>query len=492
MVLVDCAMYLAGFILSAFIANAGCSESERRLVYDLIEGPGYNPLILPVKNISQAVQVQFGITLFQVISVDERTQIMKTNNWIRMTWNDYQLKWDPTRYDGIEAIRLPCQEVWKPDIVLLNNADGKYEQSYCCHTVIYSSGMVMWIPLAIYKSSCTIDVRYFPFDQQECEMKFGSWTFNSDEVQMGFLDNKELCYLDNYIYSGTWDLIGCPAKIVPESNKKYSEITYKIILRRKTLFFTVNLLAPCVLISFLSSLTFYLPANAQEKVTLCISILLALIVFLLLVSRSLPPTSVTIPLISKYLFFAFMLNIITIITSVMIININYSSPRTYKMSRWMRVVFLNWLPIILFMKRPKHNEKYEKWHKRKIAEKIAECDDKLKSQKPKLKNMSGQSSFSRSLDDGDVNYVFNTEALSSVRAQKTLESVEYITQHLRLKDDYEMICDDWKYVASVIDRFLLYTFIIVTVIGTITIIVDAPHIFEVIDQKTLVENLQIG
>jgi len=54
------------------------------------------------------------------------------------------------------------------------------------------------------------------------------------------------------------------------------------------------------------------------------------------------------------------------------------------------------------------------------------------------------------------------------------------------------ICDDWKYVASVIDRFLLYTFIIVTVIGTITIIVDAPHIFEVIDQKTLVENLQIG
>jgi len=319
------------------------------------------------------------------------------------------------------------------------SADGKYEQSYCCHTVIYSSGMVMWIPLAIYKSSCTIDVRYFPFDQQECEMKFGSWTFNSDEVQMGFLDNKELCYLDNYIYSGTWDLIGCPAKIVPESNKKYSEITYKIILRRKTLFFTVNLLAPCVLISFLSSLTFYLPANAQEKVTLCISILLALIVFLLLVSRSLPPTSVTIPLISKYLFFAFMLNIITIITSVMIININYSSPRTYKMSRWMRVVFLNWLPIILFMKRPKHNEKYEKWHKRKIAEKIAECDDKLKSQKPKLKNMSGQSSFSRSLDDGDVNYVFNTEALSSVRAQKTLESVEYITQHLRLKDDYEMV-----------------------------------------------------
>jgi len=43
-------------------------------------------------------------------------------------------------------------------------------------------GNVLWIPPAIYKSSCTIDVTYFPFDQQECKMKFGSWTFNGDQV----------------------------------------------------------------------------------------------------------------------------------------------------------------------------------------------------------------------------------------------------------------------------------------------------------------------
>ena len=60
------------------------SDTERKLVYDLIEGPGYNPLIRPVQNVSKSIKVQFGITLFQVISVDERTQVMKTNNWIRM------------------------------------------------------------------------------------------------------------------------------------------------------------------------------------------------------------------------------------------------------------------------------------------------------------------------------------------------------------------------------------------------------------------------
>lgn len=249
---------------------------------------------------------------------------------------------------------------------------------------------------------------------------------------MAFMDDNALCELSNYVFSGTWDLIGCPAYIVQNTNKRYSEINYKIQLRRKTLFFTVNLLMPCVLISFLSVLTFYLPAHAQEKVTLCISILLALIVFLLLVSRSLPPTSVTIPLISKYLFFAFVINIITIIVSVMIINVNYRSPRTYKMPRWVRIIFLNWLPILMFMTRPRHAEKYKKWRDRKIAAKIANSV----SSRPLRTVMTddGEASLAQKEVNGQVaNLEMTPKGLQAV------ESVEYITQHLKMKDDYDEV-----------------------------------------------------
>ena len=46
-----------------------------------------------------------------------------------------------------------------------------------------------------------------------------------------------------------------------------TDITFYITIRRKTLFYTVNLILPTVLISFLCVLVFYLPAEAGEKVS---------------------------------------------------------------------------------------------------------------------------------------------------------------------------------------------------------------------------------
>ncbi|ESO03817.1 hypothetical protein HELRODRAFT_80095, partial [Helobdella robusta] len=434
---------------------------------------------------------------------DEKNQILKSNVWLRMMWYDYQLEWDPAEYGGITVIRIQPDRVWKPDIVLFNNADGKYEVSFKPNLVIYDSGKVLWIPPAIYKSSCTINVEYFPFDEQQCEMNFGSWTFNDLQVVLGWYEGQQKVDLEDYSPSGSWDLIACPGQLTSQDKDgqhNISMITYKLTIRRKTLYYTVNLILPCVLITFLSFCVFFLPADAHEKMTMCISILLALVVFLVLVSKILPPTSVTTPLIAKYLLFTFIMNFCTIIITVVIINWNFRTPRTHRMHRWIRSLFLNYLPRVVMMKRPNHEKRTEKklYAHRHDSRQMREADykndvrccpgrsDDDLEEEPFNEDVVGGGGGRKNQQmgcKGPSGGSSNVGPASSPDAIKAIEAIKLVAAHLKNEDDYNEILDDWRYVASVIDRLQLYVFVAITIGGTLGILINAPHIFETVDQE---------
>lgn len=63
--------------------------------------------------------------------------------------------------------------------------------------------------------------------------------------------------------------------------------------------------------------------------SLCISVLLALTVFLLLISKLIPPTSLDVPLIGRFLMFTMVLVTASIVASVCVLNIHYRGPSTH-------------------------------------------------------------------------------------------------------------------------------------------------------------------
>jgi Neurotransmitter-gated ion-channel transmembrane region. len=102
----------------------------------------------------------------------------------------------------------------------------------------------------------------------------------------------------------------------------------------------VNLIIPCVGISFLSVLVFYLPSDSGEKVSLCISILLSLTVFFLLLAEIIPPTSLTVPLLGKYLLFTMILVTLSVVVTIAVLNVNFRSPVTHVMKPWVSLEYL--------------------------------------------------------------------------------------------------------------------------------------------------------
>lgn len=465
------------------------SDDEERLVRDLFRD--YNKLIRPVEFVNETVEVEMGLSFIQLINVNEKNQVMTSNVWQQFHWKDYQLKWEPALYGGIDVLRLPPDKVWRPDIVLFNNADGNYEARYKSNVLIYHDSRVEWIPPAIFQSTCRIDVTYFPFDQQTCEMIFGSWTYTGNAVSLKFYKNRNYVELSDYWKSGTWDIVEVPACLQSFNGSKWgtpteSLITYYITIRRKTLFYTVNLILPTVLISFLCILVFYLPAEAGEKITLGISILLSLVVFLLLVSKILPPTSLVIPLISKYLMFTFLMNCLSVLVTVGIINYNFRGPRTHTMPNWIRVLFLEYLPIVLRMKRPKKTRL--RWMM-DMHGSSPPCEHyQLQQQQQQISDISNTPTGANSALNGLEPSGYSTIASQlSPAAARATEAIEFVAEHLKCEDEYVQIREDWKYVAMTIDRLQLYLFSLGTTIGTLYIFLAAPHLFETVDQDKLIQ-----
>ncbi|XP_056653037.1 neuronal acetylcholine receptor subunit alpha-5 [Monodelphis domestica] len=420
-------------------SGAGISEPsfeakcEDRLFKNLFQD--YERWVRPVKHLNDKINIKFGLAISQLVDVDEKNQLMTTNVWLKQEWVDVKLRWNPDDYAGIKAIRVPSDSIWTPDIVLFDNADGRFEGT-STKTVVRYDGTVAWTPPGNYKSSCTIDVTFFPFDLQNCSMKFGSWTYDGSQVDL-VLEDYDVDKRD-FFDNGEWEIVSATGI---KGNRTdgccwYPYVTYSFVIKRLPLFYTLFLIIPCIGLSFLTVLVFYLPSNEGEKICLCTSVLVSLTVFLLVIEEIIPSSSKVIPLIGEYLVFTMIFVTLSIMVTVFAININHRSSSTHNpMAPWVRKIFLHQLPKLLCMR--SHVDRY-------FAHKEgAEKSNGARSPRNTL--------------------------------EAALDSIRYITRHVRKENDVREVVEDWKFIAQVLDRMFLWTFLLVSIIGSLGLFVPVIY-----------------
>ncbi|XP_029643728.2 neuronal acetylcholine receptor subunit alpha-10 [Octopus sinensis] len=245
-----------------------------------------------------SIKVFVDIGLRQILELNEQEQVLNSNIWLRFKWKDCNLVWNVSEYNGIESIVLPEDMIWIPDICLYDNSEYvlKGIKEYY-RARVFHDGTVKYNFPSVLKSVCQIDIKHFPFDQQVCNLTFGSWAYTDNEVMV--MNNKTDGDKTNYVKSSEWQLaelsINSYQRLYSCCKYTFSEVVFTIRLSRKPAIQLLNLIYPCMIISGITLIGFFLPPESGEKVSVSVTVLLSLAVFQLVITENLPPNSDSLP-----------------------------------------------------------------------------------------------------------------------------------------------------------------------------------------------------
>lgn len=501
---------------------------EARLRRKLFQSD-YDPELRPVLNQSDKVTVILGVSLHQIIAVDEKNQLIIVSLWIRQSWFNQFLTWKPEDFQGMDQINVNANKVWIPDLYLYNNAaadkDGALDR-FTTKIVLSSDGRNMWLGPILFTFSCKIDVHYFPFDEQICAMKFGSWTYDGYRVDVQM--EAEKGDIKKYLVNGEWDLIGLTAQrnetIYVCCPQPYPDVKYSVHVRRRTKYYYINLIIPCALITSLALLSFFLPPDSGERITLVISNLLAMTVFMLIVAEIMPATSEVIPLISIY-FTGIMFEVaLSLVATCLVLKCYYNNPSVSEVPNWIRIVVMTWLAKIVRVKVPvglisamekhvkeekdvrqeidfvrrnsilsSHFEHHEgsfstaDFHSGVRASSLPHrCEaDGLSSIGPPRLFDTFEKSLQSINEDQSTGYKLPVQANVPSSLEDTLKemllkqnsllnNVRRLIQVTRQQQQNDVKREEWKIVAYIIDACFFWLFMAVLVISSVVIFLQAP------------------
>ncbi|XP_005094753.2 neuronal acetylcholine receptor subunit beta-3 [Aplysia californica] len=418
----------------------------------------------PVLNYNDTLSVAFAIQLQQIMGLDEQNQVLTLNIWDQMAWDDHQIKWDEEEYGGVKDVRVPCHKIWTPDIKLYNYADLRLEEHRDALCVISSDGGVYHVPQVVYRSSCDIDVYVFPFDVQNCTLKFGSWAFMGNELDLKFFEDKNFIDMTQYLDSASWFIIDCPAfrhvinyTCCPDNT--FVNLQYHLIFQRRSALYNYILILPCILLTSITLILFWIPPESPAKTQLGLAIFIAFFVLLKLLEKNLPPGTRHMPLLGTYYCLNMILITLSSFLNVLIVDLTTHGLRTATPPR-VGKFFFTYLAKCLLMEdlvRPFVNRRV-KTRTPKGGD-LGNLEENKWKHDPTASNEAlAQLQRDQTMQQGGGGPLAEIES----KLNELREFMKLQQQRLKERDQKEIVAKQWKAVALILDRifFIIYLCII--------------------------------
>ncbi|XP_004713535.1 5-hydroxytryptamine receptor 3C isoform X1 [Echinops telfairi] len=274
----------------------------------------------PVLNCSSPTHVNISFTLSAILEVDAHLQLMTSFLWLNVIWHNPFMTWNPEACGGIRKLSIAAENLWLPDIFIEEFMDVDQTPPGLMVYVTNEGRIKYDKPMQVI-SVCKLDIFYFPFDQQNCTLTFGSFVYTVENMVLAMekdvqeISNTSLSLIRSH---GEWVLLSIHqrAKKMVVGTNQYDQIIFHVAIRRRPSLYVINLLVPSSFLVAIDALSFYLPAESGNRAPFKITLLLGYNVFLLMMNDLLPASGT--PLISVYFALCLSLMVLSLLETVFI------------------------------------------------------------------------------------------------------------------------------------------------------------------------------
>lgn len=252
------------------------------------------------------------------------------------------------------------------------------------------------------------------------------------------------------------------------------------------MYYILNFLTPCVLMSALTILGFFLPVESGERMNVGVTVLLSLTVILLLLAEELPATSEVVPLISRYYTLTMINVFISIVFTCVVLTFHHHAPTP--LPAWVRLVICQWcanalrvkrngsknescLPAKRFLKNRnmRRHSLGERLYSEESAEPVATNPFVNANHTQPPGSVSTVSIQLKKLDDRNPNVRKRVN-----QGLKQSEALDILVERTKKDDEKERHQEEWRFAARVLNRLFMWIVLFLVVFNCLSVLFSAP------------------
>ncbi|XP_050390766.1 acetylcholine receptor subunit beta-type unc-29 [Patella vulgata] len=295
---------------------------------------------------------------------------------------------------------------------------------------------------------CHIDLIKFPFDTQTCVFIFESWIYHGNILNVTYLrgDASKAFYVIGRSRN-SWKIINNTARLKETYYSSYTSepdqtMVFTVVLERKPIYYIHVYILPAVILSLLIPFQLFLPPESRERLTLGSVLILCNILMIFKLQEILPKQLFRLQLLGVFYTLNLIWSFFASLATICVLNVHNRGPRQGKVPEIIRWIFLRCLKRIVCLGN----------------------DPCYSAGSVSMKGL--ENPMSSSSTDGQKASETENGSKLETDVEDLNRQIRFFTRRARMNEVKEEVVGEWHQVALVIDRVILFLFLLSIAIYT--------------------------